>query len=393
MGREIADGMYATIAGKGVVVSRKQIDIEGWSIVLMEPKDRINIYRLAGFLIAGFIFVLVAIPLIINYKTNRLMEIVRQSEESKSLLLHASGEGMFGVDTTGQLTFINSTALLMLGFTEGEMVGQQAHGLIHHSNKDGSNYPAEDCSLCASYTNATEIYSKEEIFWRKDGSSFSVEYSSMPIIRDGQAIGAVVTFNDITNRKQAEQTLRDSEEKFRKITTSAWDAIIMMNNDGIITYWNEAAEKIFGYTHDETVGKELHTLIAPQKYYQSSTKGLDHFKKTGQGNLIGKTLELSGLRKDGTEFPIELSLSSVYIQGKWSAIGIIRDITDRKEADVLFRESAERFRVAIEQANDGVTITEGDRQVYVNQKFLDIFGYERREDIVGNTCYHDSPPR
>jgi PAS domain S-box-containing protein len=120
---------------------------------------------------------------------------------------------------------------------------------------------------------------------------------------------------------------------FRAISASAYDAIIIMDNDGIITYWNKAAERIFGYTLDEAIGKELHTLLVPQKYYQSSTKGLDHFKKTGEGSAVGKTLELSALRKDGTEFPVELSLSAVYLQNRWSAIGILRDITDRKQLE------------------------------------------------------------
>ncbi len=147
----------------------------------------------------------------------------------------------------------------------------------------------------------------------------------------------IVHVEDQTDRKRAEEALNESEEKFRSISTSAQDAIVMMDNDGSITYWNEAAEKIFGYASGEVVGKELHALIMPQKYHQSVTKGLEHFQKTGKGNAVGKTLELSALRKDGTEFHVGLSLSAVQLQNKWSAIGIIRDITERKRLEEQLR--------------------------------------------------------
>ena len=96
----------------------------------------------------------------------------------------------------------------MLGFAEEEMLGQSVHALIHHSHEDGSNYPVEDCPMYASYTKAAESHVADEVLWRKDGSSFPVEYSSMPIIKDGKVMGAVVTFSDITERKQAEEKIQ-----------------------------------------------------------------------------------------------------------------------------------------------------------------------------------------
>ena len=105
---------------------------------------------------------------------------------------------------SGQMTFVNPAALRMLGFAEEEMLGQSAHALIHHSHKDGSNYPVEDCPMYASYTKATENHVTDEVLWRKDGSSFPVDYFSTPITKDGKVMGAVVTFRDITERKLAE---------------------------------------------------------------------------------------------------------------------------------------------------------------------------------------------
>ena len=143
--------------------------------------------------------------------------------------------------------------------------------------------------------------------------------------------------SQIVNAGMAEEALAESEERFRRITSSAQDAIIMMDDRGTITYWNEAAERIFGYRPDEAMGKYLHALLQPEKYHEAFLKGLPHFREGGEGNAVGRTLELSALRKDGTEFPIEISISAVSVRNRWVAIGILRDITERKLAEADLR--------------------------------------------------------
>ncbi|MBI5903355.1 MAG: diguanylate cyclase, partial [Deltaproteobacteria bacterium] len=131
-------------------------------------------------------------------------------------------------------------------------------------------------------------------------------------------------------RAGAEEELLESEEKFRKISSSAQDAIVMMDSEGDITYWNPASERIFGYSNEEAIGKDLHALIVPPAQQNAFNEGFDRFKKTGEGPVLGKTLELSALGRNGTEFPVEVSISAVPIKGRWHSIGIIRDITERK---------------------------------------------------------------
>lgn len=146
-------------------------------------------------------------------------------------------------------------------------------------------------------------------------------------------IGAIETFQDITDRKRAEEVLRESEEKLRQITSSAQDAIVMIDDRGLVNFWNESAEQIFGYSREEIFGKEMHAILAPPALLKSYQATFLNFEETGKGPNLGKIKELSAIRKDGTEFPIELSLSAVRIRGSWNAIGIIRDITRRKEAE------------------------------------------------------------
>ncbi|MCK9373269.1 MAG: PAS domain S-box protein [Sulfuricurvum sp.] len=170
---------------------------------------------------------------------------------------------------------------------------------------------------------------------------------SYPIHNEsGEYLYSVHILEDITERKNFISALRESEEKFRSITTTAQDAILMMDDAGKITYWNHAAETLFGYSEEEATGQLLHTLIAPERFHAAHDHAFVHFKKTGQGAAVGKTLELTALRRGGDEFPIELSLSSVMKNGHWNAIGIIRDISERKNAEILIqreRDFSERL--------------------------------------------------
>jgi len=194
---------------------------------------------------------------------------------------------------------------------------------------------------------------------------------------------SVASLLDITDRKKAQESLQESEEMFRAIGASAQDVIIMMDNEGNISYWNKAAERIFGYKREEVFGSGLHELITPERYYDAYKKGFIGFKKTGQGAVIGKTLELSAIRKNGEEFPMELSLSSVKIKGKWNAIGIIRDITERKKTE----DEIKQYQLIVESAHDAIFFKDlKSRYIIANNKTLESFGLSR-EKVIGKNDY------
>jgi two-component system, cell cycle sensor histidine kinase and response regulator CckA len=124
-----------------------------------------------------------------------------------------------------------------------------------------------------------------------------------------------------------------AEERVRVISAAAQDAVIMMDNRGRIAFWNEAGQRVFGYSRQEVLGKTLHELIIPVRDRAEFEKCFADFRRTGQGPVIGKTLEQSGLRKDGAEIVTEVSVSGVNVGEKWHAICIFRDITERKRAE------------------------------------------------------------
>ncbi len=148
---------------------------------------------------------------------------------------------------------------------------------------------------------------------------------------------------EVAERKLAEEAIRESEEKLRMITASANDAILMMDPEGNISYWNKAAERMFDYTEEEAIGKNLHTLLVPERFHPAFSKGFEGFKEMGQGDALGKTLEVAAIGKDGTEFPVELSLSAVNLKGRWNATGLIRDIAERKAAEGELKKRADEL--------------------------------------------------
>jgi PAS domain S-box-containing protein len=152
--------------------------------------------------------------------------------------------------------------------------------------------------------------------------------------------------------QRAEIALRGSEDTFRTITDTLKDAIVMMDDDERVSFWNPAAEKLFGYPRHEAVGMKLHTLIVPKRYIGAYQRGLTSLKADTVGSLVGKTFEIETRRKDGTEIPGELSFSAVQIKGMWHVAGIIRDISRRKLAEEEARTDEHRLRslVKISQA-------------------------------------------
>ncbi len=198
---------------------------------------------------------------------------------------------------------------------------------------------------------------------------------------------------EIVGQRQAKQALQESEAKFRAISASAQDAVIMMDNDGNVSYWNEAAEAMFGYEAAEAIGKNLHNALMPVEYHEAHEKGFARFRHTGTGPAVGKTLELYGLRKDGTRFPVELSMSSVQIQGKWCAVGIIRDITERKKAEAAMKESNSTYKTFFEANPEGMLIIDSQTRkiIRANPAFCETVGYDEKE-LQGTNVRDVRPP-
>ena len=169
--------------------------------------------------------------------------------------------------------------------------------------------------------------------------------------------------------------LREHEKRVLAITETAPDAIVSADTDGHITYFNPAAERIFGYSSAEASGQPL-TLLMPERFHSAHREGLQRFLATREARVIGKGIELVGRRKNGNEFPLSLSLSAWETDGEISFTGILRDITEHKQAE-------KKFRGLLEGAPDAIVVVNQEGKiVLVNAQVEKFFGY-RREELLG----------
>ncbi|PLX51364.1 MAG: hypothetical protein C0613_00645 [Desulfobulbaceae bacterium] len=145
--------------------------------------------------------------------------------------------------------------------------------------------------------------------------------------------------NEIRAHKLEFLRRQEEQDKLQTITSTANDAIIMMDGEGLITFWNQAAEQIFGYKGDEVMGGDIYDLIVPSRYHDMLRNGFELFRKSGHGHAWGTNIELGCLRKNGEEFPVELSLAGVLVKGEWHAVGLLKDITKRKIVEAELRRA------------------------------------------------------
>src|SRR5215213_2934440 len=179
--------------------------------------------------------------------------------------------------------------------------------------------------------------------------------------------------------RQLDDELRKSEARYRTILDTAFEAIVTITPDGIVRWFNRGAERIFGYRAEEVVGQSV-TLLMPERYRQLCVAGLHRYLRTGEARVVGGTTELVGLRKDGSKFPIEMSLGEILEDGEQLFIGVIRDITERKRTEDALREARDRFRSIFDHAPIGVAMVSLEGQyLQVNRSLCEILGYTEEE--------------
>ncbi len=231
--------------------------------------------------------------------------------------------------------------------------------------------------------NGEQSWTDEYRFSRRDGSyAFVVDRGYIIYDESGKPLRMIGSMMDVTERRLMEESLRESELKFRSVTESANDAIVAADSKGNIISWNNGAKRLFGYTDEEALNKPL-TVLMPEVYREAHRLGMERYNQTGEAHVIGRTVELIGMRKDSSEFPLELSLASWTAGEERFYSGIIRDISERRRNKAALEEATKRERAMIENAVDVIcTVDAEGRFVSVNPACFKVWGYQP-EELVG----------
>ncbi len=312
----------------------------------------------------------------LEQQTQELSQISRKLQ----LVIETIGDGITLSDKHGRFSIYNQQMVQITGYSMEEANCTGSFLRLLYPDPSAQREVLEELALLEKFGENRNV---ETGIVTKSGAVRTLSVSSVIIMLDGEK-QYLTAWHDFTNRKLLTDALQESEKRFSTISKVAGDAIIMMNHRGCISYWNPAAETIFGYTQEEVIGEDLHQLLAPRRYWQMACEGMQEWQISQQGPAIGRRVELFGQRKDGSEFPLELTLSTVELNGRLTAIGILRDITERHRTAEELRRSEQQFRSLIETTSEGFWAIDpvSRRTVKVNRALCTMLGYEP-EEILG----------
>lgn len=295
-------------------------------------------------------------------KEQEITVALQKMQHQNEIILNSLGDGLFELDCSGEVSFINPAALKMLGYQGKDVVGQNLHELIHPKKADGSPYAEADCPILATLRDGKEHYLGDEVFWTKKDEVLPVACMTTPVVENGAVVGMVGTFRDITWRKQAEAELQRSRQFLENVIDSSAEAIGIVDPHGHITKWNKASEVIYGYTFKELEGKPASDLYADR---DEMAKMLIPLRRDG----LVKHYEITMKRRDGSTFPASLSIKVMRDEaGKnVGSVAVARDLTELKEKEAKLHAANEQLRGLVEESN------ERSRQVLLLQEMSEIF--------------------
>ena len=276
-------------------------------------------------------------------KTQSQASIVAAAEERSRLILGSVSEGISGVGLDGHLSFINPAGANMLGYELEELAGKAVHALVHHSYSDGSKMPLEQCSMYMTSRDGQTRMVTDEVFWRKDGTSFPIEYTATPIRQNGEVVGCVVAFRDITERLAAEKRLQFTQYA----VDNAADVVFWINpSDGHLEYANESASRTLCLPREELLRMNI-SDIDPSFDSGKLASLMDELR---QKRVV--TWESLHRTTSGQDINVETTVYLAEYQDRQMMVANVKDITERKWAEAEIRRAKDVAEAATRTKSD-----------------------------------------
>lgn len=319
---------------------------------------------------------------------------LHKRESHERLLLNSMAEGLYGIDTNGNCTFANPSCLKLLGYTStDQLLGKNMHVLIHHTHADGSHFAREDCAIFKAFQVGKHTHSESEVFWKADSSPFFVEYWSIPEFVDGKIVGAVISFSDISERKQMQESLADSRRRLANIlegtNVGTWEWNIQTGE----VVFNERWANMLGYRLEDLQPTTINTwtkLAHPEDLANSSALIEKHFS----GELDYYECEARMRNKNGSWIWVldRGKLASRTADGKPLLMsGTHQDITERKINEERIRHLATHdtltdlptMRLARDRLLMAINLSKRNKNLAAIM-FIDLDGFKKVNDTLGH---------
>lgn len=299
-----------------------------------------------------------------------------KSEQQYRLLFEDNPSAMCVYDsTTRDILAVNEAAIRRYGYTREEFLSLSTQDI----RVDDGQRPDDGLESAVPAAEGTEWNGRHR---KKDGTLIDVSVTSNAIAFDGHQACLALAL-DVTDPKRAAEAIRQSEHRARMIIDTALDAVVSMNSLGVITDWSAQAERMFGWTRADAMGKRMSDTIIPPRYRDAHNKGLKNFLVTGEGPVLNRRIEVTALTRDGREFPIELAISPVEMGEEWSFSAFIRDLTERKAAEEALRQGELRYRQLFEDIPVGLyrSSPEGGL-IDANPAMVSMLGFADRKSLL-----------
>lgn len=323
--------------GRGPALFAAALGAVAGAAFFMPPVGAMQTSDLVGAGLYGFISVGSALLISAHRSSWRQAEQSARQASLQSEWLNVAmmsiGAGVIITDQSGHVTFLNPVAQFLTGWTGHEAQRRPLHEVFRIQD-EVTRQPIVDSFNQVLAKGVIFGFAPHTTLLSRDGTESSIQENAAPI-RDpeGNTVGVIVVFHDVGDRRRIQKAIEESEARKTAILETALDCIITMDHDGKIVEFNPAAERTFGYSRAQAVGRLLSEMIIPPSMRQSHSRGLARYLATGEGPVLSKRIEISAMRSDQTEFPVELSISRIPVAGPPLFTAYLRDITPRREAE------------------------------------------------------------